>query len=517
MDDPLLDRPEHPEEACGVFGVYAPGEDVGRLTYFGLHALQHRGQESAGIAVADGFTLTAYKNLGLVTQVFRPTDLDSFEGHIAIGHTRYSTTGSSTSWENAQPQLSSIGPNTIALAHNGNLVNTVQLRDGLREKGIRFRSSSDTEVMVTLIDHFTQEHNSMRAGIVEAMKLIRGAYSAVMMTEEALYAFRDPHGVRPLVLGKLDDKGWVVASETCGLDIVGATFVRDVGAGEIVKLSDAGVESMQAVPAGKPALCVFEFIYFARPDSVLYDCTLYQARERLGSSLAMTAPVQADMVMGVPDTGVPGAIGYANASGIPFGEGLVKNRYVGRTFISPSQTLRQQGIRLKLNPLRHAIAGKRLVVVDDSIVRGNTTAKLIALLREAGAAEVHMRITSPPVKWPCFYGIDFATRAELIANGLAVEEIRTSIGADSLAYIELDTLIEATTVPKDKLCRACFDGVYPVELPDEDLLGKHTLEDIERAAFGSGQATLDGDEVRDADGAISYIAAAGGEGALRHP
>ncbi len=480
MDDVLFDRPEHPEEACGVFGAHAPGEDVGRLTYFGLQALQHRGQESAGIAVADGTTLTAYKNLGLVTQVFRPSDLDSLSGHLSIGHTRYSTTGSSTSWENAQPQLSSIGPNTIALAHNGNLVNTVELRDRLRGEGIRFRSTSDTEVMVTLIDHFTQVHNSIRAGIVEAMKLIRGAYSAVMMTEEAVYAFRDPYGVRPLVLGKLDDRGWVIASETCGLDIVGAEHVRDVAPGEVVKIGEAGVESWQAVPAEKPSLCVFEFIYFARPDSVMYDCTLYEARERLGAALARSAPADADMVMGVPDTGVPGAIGFANASGIPFGEGLVKNRYVGRTFISPTQLMRQQGIRLKLNPLRHALAGKRVVVVDDSIVRGNTTRKLVALLREAGAAEVHMRITSPPVKWPCFYGIDTDTQEQLIASSNDVEAIRAHIGADSLAYLSVDDMVEAIDSGHEgDFCLACFDGRYPIEIPETVKRGKLALETAE--------------------------------------
>ncbi|HEY3318629.1 MAG TPA: amidophosphoribosyltransferase [Coriobacteriia bacterium] len=480
MDDAFHDRPEHPEEACGVFGVFAPGEDVGRMTYFGLHALQHRGQESAGIAVADGTSLTAYKNLGLVTQVFRPSDLDSLTGHLAIGHTRYSTTGSSTSWENAQPQLSSIGPNTIALAHNGNLVNTVQLREGLKSKGIRFRSTSDTEVMVTLIDHFTQAHGSIRAGIVEAMRLIRGAYSAVMMTEEAVYAFRDPYGVRPLALGKLDDRGWAIASETCGLDIIGAEHVRDVGPGEVVKLSEAGVESEQAVPAEKPSLCVFEFIYFARPDSVMYDCTLYEARERMGAALARSAPVEADMVMGVPDTGIPGAIGFANASGVPFGEGLVKNRYVGRTFISPTQLMRQQGIRLKLNPLRYALAGKRVVVVDDSIVRGNTTRKLVALLREAGAAEVHMRITSPPVKWPCFYGIDTDTQEQLIASSNDVEAIRAHIGADSLAYLSIEDMVSAIDHEHEgDFCMACFDGRYPIEIPDTVKRGKLALETAE--------------------------------------
>jgi amidophosphoribosyltransferase len=468
----LSEAPDSPEEACGVFGVYAPGEQVGRLIYFGLHALQHRGQESAGIAVADGHT----KELGLVPQVFKESDLATLDGHIGIGHTRYSTTGSSTSWENAQPMLSSIGPNTIALAHNGNLVNTVVLRDRMKTHGIRFRSTTDSEVMATLVDHFTQHHNSIRGGIRETMKLIDGAYSVVMMTEEALYAFRDPYGVRPLALGRLDGIGWVVSSETCGLDIVGAEFVRDIGPGELIKISEAGVESEQAVPTQKPSLCIFEFVYFARPDSVLYDCSLYEARENMGAAIARAVPVEADMVIGVPDTGVPAAVGYARESGIPFGEGLVKNRYVGRTFISPSQTLRQQGIRLKLNPLKHALNGKRVVVVDDSIVRGNTTRKLVALLREAGATEVHMRITSPPVKWPCFYGIDTDTQEQLIASAKTVEEIREHIGADSLAYLSVDDMVSATRRKADEYCLACFTGQYPVDIPESVRRGKMALE-----------------------------------------
>ncbi len=478
LDDPseLTERPDRPEEACGVMGVYAPGEDVARLTYFGLHALQHRGQESAGIAVGDDETVTVIKNLGLVSRVFRESDLDSLTGDVAIGHTRYSTTGSSTSWENAQPHLSTIGYQVIALAHNGNLVNTYELREALKGNGISFRSTTDSEVMATLVGWFTQQHNKLRAGIRETMELIRGAYSVVLITENALYAFRDPYGVRPLVLGKLDDRGWVVASETCGLDIVGAEYVRDVAPGEMLKISKDGVESEQAVPAQKPSLCMFEFVYFARPDSELFDCSIYDARRRMGMALALEAPVDADMVMGVPDSGLPAAVGYAEASGIPYGEGLAKNRYVGRTFISPSQTLRQQGIRLKLNPLKRAIAGKRLVVVDDSIVRGNTTKKLIALLRESGAAEVHMRITSPAVKWPCFYGIDTDTQEQLIASAKSVEEIRQHVGADSLAYLSLPAMISATDSPPDAFCLACFDGEYPIQIPDQVKRGKLVLE-----------------------------------------
>jgi len=468
----LADRPEHPEEACGVFGVYAPGEDVARLAYFGLHALQHRGQESAGIAVGDNDTVTVIKNLGLVSRVFRESDLDSLTGDVAIGHTRYSTTGSSTSWENAQPHLSTIGRQVIALAHNGNLVNTAELRDELKGRGIKFRSTTDSEVIATLIGAFTQQHHHIRDGIRETMKLISGAYAVVLETETALYAFRDPHGVRPLVLGKLDEAGWVVASETCALDIVGAEFVREVAPGEALKVSAEGVEAFQAVPAEKHSLCMFEFVYFARPDSELLDCTLYEARRRMGEALAHEAPADADFVIGVPDSGIPAATGFAHESGLPYGEGLAKNRYVGRTFISPSQTLRQQGIRLKLNPLKHAIRGKRIVVVDDSIVRGNTTKKLIALLREAGAAEVHMRITSPPVVWPCFYGIDTDTQDQLIASHMSVDEIAEFIGADSLAYLSLDAMVAATGATRDEFCLACFDGRYPVEIPDSVREGK---------------------------------------------
>jgi len=468
--------PDRPEEACGVVAVYAPGQDVARLAYFGLHALQHRGQESAGIAVGDHETVTVTKNLGLVSRVFKESDLDSLTGDVAIGHTRYSTTGSSTSWENAQPHLSAIGTQVIALAHNGNLVNTTELRDELKGNGVRFRSTTDSEVIATLVGHYTQLHSSIRAGMRETMKLIKGAYASVLLTDDAVYALRDPHGIRPLVLGKLDDVGWVVASETCALDIMAAEYVRDIEPGETIKISADGVEAEQAVERAKPSLCMFEFIYFARPDSVLYDCTLYEARRRMGMSLAEEAPAEADLVIGVPDSGLPSAVGFAQASGIPYGEGLVKNRYIGRTFISPTDYLRQQGIRLKLNPLRHAIAGKRLVVTDDSIVRGNTSRKLVQLLRDAGAAEVHMRITSPPVAWPCFFGIDTDTQEQLIAATHTVDEVRDHIGADSLAYLSQDAMVAATGRSGDEFCMACFDGEYPIDIPDSVRRGKLSLE-----------------------------------------
>lgn len=477
----LSERPENPEEACGVFGIYASNEDVARLTYFGLHALQHRGQESAGIAVADGHTLMVVKNLGLVPQVFSESDLDSLQGHLAVGHTRYSTTGASKKWDNAQPMISAIGPNTIALAHNGNLVNTASLRDELQSLGVRFRSTTDSEVMVRLVDHFTQVHNSIRGGIRDAMRMMRGAYSVVMMSEEALYAFRDPHGVRPLVLGRLNEgrRGWVVASETCALDIVGAEFVRDVAPGELIRIKDGELASEQAVPPGTPSMCLFEFVYFARPDSVISDRSVYESRRLQGMALAKVLPVDADLIIGVPDSGIPGAVGYARASRLPYGEGLVKNRYVGRTFISPTQSLRQQGIKLKLNPLRHIIEGKRLVVVDDSIVRGNTSKQLVQLLRDAGAAEIHLRLTSPPVMWPCFYGIDTDTQEQLIASSHTVEETRAFIGADSLAYLPLEDLVASTGRPASEFCRACFDGEYPIEVPESVRRGKLALEHAE--------------------------------------
>lgn len=460
------ERPDHMTEECGVFGVFAPGEDVARLTYFGLHALQHRGQESAGISVGDGKTVTTVKNLGLVSQVFEETDLKSLPGHVAIGHTRYSTTGASKSWTNAQPHMSSIGRQLVALAHNGNLVNTAELRDELSSRGVNLQSTTDSEVIAALISEFTQQYSHIRDGIRDTMKLIKGAYSVVLITESSLYVFRDPRGVRPLCLGMLpESKGWIVSSETCGLDIVGAQYVRDVAPGEVIKISADGVQTLLAAPSRHAAHCMFEYVYFARPDSTMAGVSMYEVRHKMGRTLAAEAPVEADMVMGVPDSGIPAAVGYAKASGIPFGEGLAKNRYVGRTFISPSQTIRQLGIRLKLNPMRHAIEGKRLVVIDDSIVRGNTTKALVQMLKEHGAAEVHMRITSPPVAWPCFYGLDIDTREQLIGANKSVEEIRDYIGADSLAYLSKEGMVASTGLPGQNFCLACFDGRYPIDIP----------------------------------------------------
>lgn len=464
---------DKPEEACGVFGVYAPGEDVARLTYFGLFALQHRGQESAGIAVADGLEITVTKDLGLVTQVFNEARLGGLVGHLAIGHTRYSTTGS-TRWENAQPVHKEFDHGSLALAHNGNLINAAELAKELEGRGLRRTSTSDTEVIAALIA--ARADDGVDVAIVETMKSIRGAYSITLITENALYALRDPHGIRPLVLGKLKH-GWAVASESCALDIVGASYEREVEPGELIRITKRGVESRQAVPKERPALCIFEFIYFARPDSKLGGITLHDARVSMGRAIAREAPVDADLVIGVPDSGTPAAIGYTAESGIPYGEGLIKNRYVGRTFIQPSQSIRQQGIKMKLNPLVEAIKGKRLVVVDDSIVRGNTSKKIVQLLRDAGATEVHMRITSPPVRWPCFYGIDTDTQAQLIAAEHEVERIRSFLGADSLAYLSFEGLVEATGLARERFCMACFDGHYPICIPQNLKVGKLALEE----------------------------------------
>jgi amidophosphoribosyltransferase len=462
---------DKPEEACAVFGVYAPGEDASRLTYFGLHALQHRGQESAGIAAADGTSVLATKDMGLVQQVFDEGSLAALTGHVAIGHARYSTSGGFSSWEAAQPHLSTIGDEIIALAHNGTLVNTTMLRTRLVELGISFRSSTDSEVAAKLIGYFTQETHHMREGIRRTMELIEGAYAMVLINSEALYAFRDPNGIRPLSIGKLpDERGWVVSSETCGLDIVGAKFVRDVQPGEIIRIKgtgDDGLVAEQAMPRRKRALCIFEYVYFARPDSVLDGQNVYQAREAMGRCLAEEAPVEADVVIGVPDSGTPSAIGYARGSGIPFAEGIVKNRYVGRTFIQPTQALRQRGIRLKLNPLPAALSGQRVVIVDDSIVRGNTSKQIVCMLREAGAREVHMRITSPPVAWPCFYGIDTDTQDQLIASRKSVAEIADFIGVDSLSYISLGGLEACIKGNGMGHCTACFSGEYPIKVSEQ--------------------------------------------------
>lgn len=483
LNHELLPGEKGPQDACGVFGVWAPGEEVAKLTFFGLYALQHRGQESAGIAVSDGHNIMVYKDMGLVSQVFTESALETLQGYIAIGHTRYSTTGSS-SWNNAQPTFRATATGHLALSHNGNLTNTHELlsrineiRENSGELFPEFHSSAttDTDILTALLA--AHPDKTMELSAMDELPNVRGAFSLVFMGDQTLYGARDPQGIRPLVLGRLE-RGWVIASESAALDIVGASFVREVEPGELIAIDEQGLRSTRFAPPD-PKGCLFEYVYLARPDTTIAGKPVHSVRVEVGRRLAREYPADADLVIPVPESGTPAAVGYAQGSGLPFAQGLVKNAYVGRTFIQPSQTIRQLGIRLKLNPLREVIEGKRLVVVDDSIVRGNTQRAIVRMLREAGAAEVHVRISSPPVQWPCFYGIDFATRAELIANGLSTDEICRSIGADSLAYISLDELISATEIAKDKLCRACFDGEYPVELPHEALLGKHVLEGLE--------------------------------------
>lgn len=505
---------DHPREACGVFAVHAPGQSVAHLTYLGLFALQHRGQEAAGMAVSDGEQLTVVKDQGLVASVFDERTLAGLVGHLAVGHCRYSTTGSST-WRNAQPAYRSVGEHMFALGHNGNLVNTEALA---KEAGmLEGTVTSDSDLVAELIaaelaaqgeaddavvEAFARDAAAVtRAGrdtepgrepeptdiadtrleqaVATVVPQLEGAFSLVIMDETRAIGVRDPHGFRPLCLGRLDD-GWVLASETPALDIVGARFVRELEPGEMVVIDGQGVRSLHpfgGVGAAHPRLCLFEFVYFARPDSRLYGQSVHQARIRMGEQLAEQAPVDADMVMGVPESGVPAAEGFARASGIPFGQGLVKNRYIGRSFIAPNQELRARAVRMKLNPLRENIAGKRLIVVDDSIVRGTTQRQLVRMLREAGAREVHLRITSPPVTWSCFYGIDTGDRSELIAHNLEVDHIREYLNADSLAYLQLDRLVAATGAPEAGFCDACFTGRYPVEVPLT--LRKHVLEDNE--------------------------------------
>ena len=478
LNHDLLPGEKGPQDQCGVFGVWAPGEEVAKLTYFGLYVLQHRGQESAGIATSNGKKLVVYKDMGLVSQVFSESALESLIGHVAIGHTRYSTTGSS-SWRNAQPTLGRTASGTVALGHNGNLTNTAELLEMLRsrypdqsENEITGGNTTDTAVLTALLAG--NPDNSLEGTAMELLPQVKGAFCLVFMDEQTLYAARDPQGVRPLVLGRLE-RGWVVASETAALDIVGASFVREVEPGELIVIDENGLRSQMFAKA-KRAGCVFEYVYLARPDTAINGRNVYDARVDMGKALAREFPVEADLVIPTPDSGTPAAIGFSQESGITFGHGLVKNAYVGRTFIQPSQTIRQLGIRLKLNPLKEVIKGKRIIVVDDSIVRGNTQRALVQMLREAGAKEIHVRISSPPITWPCFYGVDFATRAELIATGLAPDDVRASIGADTLGYLSKEGMIAASEQKESELCTACFTGTYPIELPTADRLGKNLLE-----------------------------------------
>jgi amidophosphoribosyltransferase len=454
---------------CGVLGVHAPERDVARLVYFGLFALQHRGQESAGIAVSNESRVTVLRDMGLVTQVFSEEKLRGLHGHAAIAHCRYSTTGGAR-WANAQPVVQQGPARTVALGHNGNLLNTSELREELRGRAT-LRSTSDTEVAAALIAY---DERPLEDAVAATMRRLQGAFTIVLLSEGKLVGFRDSGGIRPLVVGRLDDD-WVLASETCALDLLGAEIVREVNPGELVVIDGDGLHARQATPPAEGALCIFEFIYFARPDSKLRGVELHGARVRMGERLALEAPVEADLVIPIPDSGTPAAIGFARASGIPFDEGLIKNRYVGRTFIQPDQALREHGIKTKFNPLAE-VAGKRVVVVDDSIVRGTTTRQIVAMLFEEGALEVHVRVSSPPIVSPCFYGIDMATEEELIAGGRSVEAVRTAIGATSLAYLSLDGLQAATRRPGGTFCRACLTRRYPTPIPENGALAKHRFE-----------------------------------------
>ena len=456
---------------CGVFGIRAPERDVARVTYFGLFALQHRGQESAGIAVSDRGRLTVLRDMGLVAQVFTEQNLSGLRGDVAIGHTRYSTTGSSQ-WSNAQPIVQHGRARTVTLGHNGNLTNAERLRAELSADGVKLHSTSDTELIAALI---ANDAAPLEDAVAATMRRLEGAYTVTGLSEGTLIGFRDPHGFRPLALGGLDGDP-VLASETCALDLVGAGFEREIAPGELVTIDERGVRSRTAEPqAGGGALCLFEFIYLARPDSRLAGVEVHAARVRMGERLAAEAPVEADLVMPAPDSGTPAAIGFSRASAIPFSEGLIKNRYVGRTFIQPDHGLREQGIRLKYNPLAE-VAGRRIVLVDDSIVRGNTMRKIVAMLFEAGAQEVHVRVASPPIVSPCFYGIDFADEEQLAASDRTVEEVRAQIGATSLAYISLDGAQEATRRPESEFCRACFTRDYPTRIPKGRTLAKLRFE-----------------------------------------
>jgi amidophosphoribosyltransferase len=472
-------RPDKPEEACGVFGIYAPGEDVAKLTYFGLYALQHRGQESAGIATFEGEQVHLHKDMGLVSQVFNETILKDLPGSLAIGHTRYSTTGSSRR-VNAQPAVVETRLGSVALAHNGNLVNTVQLRAELIESKCNLVTTTDSEMIAFAIAEEVNAGAEWLDGCIRAFNRCQGAFSLVIGTPVGVMGVRDPNGIRPLVIGTLagNPERYVLASETCGLDIIGADYLREVKPGELVWITEAGLASCHWNQQPQKKLCIFEMIYFARPDSIMHNESLYSYRMRLGRRLATESTVDADMVFGVPDSGIPAAIGFSQTSGVPYAEGLIKNRYVGRTFIQPTQTMRESGIRMKLNPLKDVLQGKRVIIVDDSIVRGTTSRKLVKALRDAGAIEVHMRISSPPVTHPCFYGIDTDTQDQLIAATKSVAEIAQQLEVDSLAYLSWEGMLEATQEDTNNFCSACFTGDYPVPIPEQVKRSKLILEKV---------------------------------------
>ena len=480
---PIPDR-DGPRDECGVFGVFAPESEVSRLAYFALFALQHRGQESAGIAACEGGHIMTVRDLGLVSQVFDEQKLRALTGDMAIGHVRYSTTGSSA-WENAQPVYRS-DERQLALAHNGNLINAVELHGELLDKGVSFRSTSDSEIIAALLS--THEADSIEEALAETMPRLQGAFSTIVMTTDKLVAFRDGAGLRPLSLGRIGERPgqatgsaeragerFCVASESCAFDIIGAELVREVEPGEMIVISETGMESRQVVDSPRKAFCVFEHIYFARPDSILEGNRTQVSRRKMGEILWRESPVEADVVVAVPDSGNPAAAGFSKASGIPRDEGLIKNRYVARTFIQPGQELRKHGLRMKFNPLREVVEGKRLVVVDDSIVRGNTTRQIVKMLRDAGAREVHMRISAPPIRYPCHYGVDMSTTDEMVAHGRSVEEIAVELECDSLAYLSLEGVYEAIRGERGTHCDACFSGEYPLD-GTGDAQGKYAFE-----------------------------------------
>jgi len=468
--EPERDRPV---ESCGVFGIHAPGEDVARLSYFALYALQHRGQESAGIAVTSpGAEITSYKDMGLVNIVFSEKILRLLKGQTAIGHVRYSTTGSSTE-ANAQPVLAA-GAREVAVAHNGNLVNTASLRTELESSGLQLKSTSDTEVIAELIAR--SRETDPAAAAVESLRKLRGAFSLAMLVDGRLLAARDAHGFRPLCIGSLGAGKWVVASETCALSIIGASFVREIEPGEMVAIDSDGIRSIRYAESNRSALCVFEFIYFARPDSIMMGRSLHTCRKNMGRNIARESPVEGDVIVAIPDSGVPAAIGYSAETGIPYDHGLIKNRYVWRTFIQPDQSMRDLGVKIKLNPLTESVRGRRVILVDDSIVRGSTTSQIVNMFRQHGAREVHVRVSSPPLRHPCFYGIDMATREELVASTRSVKEVGKLLGCDSLAYLSIDGMVAATGLPGDCFCKACFDADYPVPLPTQLPLDKLLFE-----------------------------------------
>ena len=502
---PLDETPGH---ECGVFGVYAPNQPAAHMTYLGLYAIQHRGQESAGMAVSDGDLITVVKDMGLVSNVFDDKTLAALPGHLAIGHTRYSTTGAST-WRNAQPFYRNVGAHSFALAHNGNLVNTEELA---QQAGmLPGMVTSDSDVVAELLEQElarlpeeSSDHRALERALMKVLPRLRGAYSFTLMDEGHVIAVRDPQGFWPLSIGRLESGGWAVASESPALDIVGAKEIREVEPGEMIIFDATGVRSVSPFSPDEinPTLCLMDYVYFHRPDGRLNGQSVHAARVRMGEELADQAPVEGDLVMGVPESGIPAAEGFARARGITFGVGLVKNRYIGRTFIAPNQQMRALGVRLKLNPLKDNIENKRLIVVDDSIVRGTTTKAMVAMLREAGALEVHLRISSPPYAWPCFYGMDTGTKGELIAGKMKVDEIRDYLNVDSLAYLELDRLKSATATGGKGFCDACFTGAYPVEVPVG--LGREILDTQGSGAVFDGTSLtmallFEGDEELPAD------------------